>query len=83
MLGQAPLWQNIEARVDAQFVTPSERVAQGALLGAVGGGAAAAILGLGGEIIRPGNRGAVLSLIAIPVAATVLGVLVARQQIQR
>lgn len=83
-LGQAPsFWADVEQRIDAQLVTPSERVVQGALLGALGGGAIAAILGLSGEVIRPGNRAAVLTLIAIPVAATVAGVLVARQQVRR
>jgi hypothetical protein len=83
-LGQAPnFWSDVHQRLDAQIVTPAEQVTQGALLGALGGGAIAAILGLTGEIIRPGNRGAVLSLIAIPVAATAVGVLVARQQVRR
>lgn len=84
MMGQvSDFWGELQERVDARLVTPSEEVAQGALLGALSGGALAAIVGLTGEIIRPGNRVAVLSLVALPVATTVLGVLWAGKQIRR
>ena len=84
MLGQVPgFWDDLQERVDAQVVTPSERVTHAAMLGALGGGALAAILGLTGEIIRPGNRMAVMTLIALPVATTGLGLVMATRQNRR
>jgi hypothetical protein len=55
---------------------PAERVARYAIAGAVFGGLLAATLGLAGGAVGPGNRTAVLGLLAIPIGGAIAGVLV-------
>ena len=68
--------------LDRTLVEPSTRVAQFALVGSVLGGLFAAVVGLAGDTIGPGNRTAVLGLLAIPVAGSLAGVLLARQSMR-
>jgi hypothetical protein len=64
------------------LVTPAVRTAQFAIGGAVFGGLLAATLGLAGGTVGPGNRTAILGLLAIPIAGTVAGVLFAKHTYQ-
>lgn len=68
--------------LDRTLIEPSTRIAQFAVVGAVLGGLFAAVVGLAGDTIGPGNRTAVLGLLAIPVAGSIAGVLLAKQSLK-
>ena len=68
--------------LDNVLTAPSTRVGQFAVTGAVLGGLLAAVVGLAGDTIGPGNRTAVLGLLAIPVGGALAGVLLAKQSVR-
>jgi len=76
-LGQAATPTELVAEIVAD---PVARVAKAAITGAAGGALVAATIGLAGQAVGPGNRMAVLALLAIPVAGTIVGVMMTTEK---
>ncbi len=67
---------------DQTVVTPAERIAQFAVLGAAGGFALSALVMLGTDAVPKKRRWSTLGLLSIPAAATIGAVLVAGSEYQ-